>query len=242
MATNNDFTSSNLTGRTSLTNGQYLIWGHNAGATNSWSADGIYDRITRTWQVQNTGSVGQVYFQINLDSYPTLPSGQEYKLLVDDDGTLSNGGTTAYTLTNSSGTLYTASVPFPSGTSYFTIGYEAVIPTVSLSASPLSIAENGGVSTITATLNTATTRTVTVNLVYTGTATGSGTDYFGFGEFYFYYSRQYNRNSNCDRSERCLYGKRRNGDSPPTLIQSPMELKTEHSRLQSPLPMMTPPV
>jgi len=180
MANDNDYTSTNLSGRTSLSNGQYLIWGHDAGATGSWSADGIYDRVARTWRVQNTGSVGQVYLQINLTSYPSLPSGRTLKLLVDDNGTLSDGGTTGYTLTNSSGNLYTATVTFPSGTSYFTIGYEAVIPAVSLSVSPASIAEDGGVATFTATLSEATTRNVTVNLTFSGTAT-DGTDYTASG-------------------------------------------------------------
>ncbi|MCF6366143.1 MAG: gliding motility-associated C-terminal domain-containing protein [Bacteroidales bacterium] len=50
-------------------------------------------------------------------------------------------------------------------------------PTVTLSVSPANIAENGGVSTLTATLSTATFEDVIVNLTYSGTATGSGTDY-----------------------------------------------------------------
>ncbi|MBN2890538.1 MAG: tandem-95 repeat protein, partial [Bacteroidales bacterium] len=50
-------------------------------------------------------------------------------------------------------------------------------PTVTLSASPANIAENGGVSTLTVTLSTATYEDVVVDLTYAGTATGSGTDY-----------------------------------------------------------------
>jgi len=176
MATNSDFTSSNQSGRTSLTNGQYLIWGHNAGATNAWTEDGKYDRIARSWRVQNTGGVGQVNLQLDLGSYPTVPTGRTLKLLVAGDGTLSGGETTEYTLTNTSGTLYTTSVTFPAGTSYFTVGYEAYIPTVTLSVSPSAIAEDGGVATFTATLNAITSRAVTVTLAFTGTAT-SGTDY-----------------------------------------------------------------
>jgi hypothetical protein len=48
---------------------------------------------------------------------------------------------------------------------------------VTLAASPTSIVENAGVSTLTATLSEATYENVTVTLSYTGTATGSGTDY-----------------------------------------------------------------
>ncbi len=50
-------------------------------------------------------------------------------------------------------------------------------PTVTLSLSGSPLAENGGVGTVTATLNTASSQTVTVTISATGTATGSGTDY-----------------------------------------------------------------
>ena len=52
-------------------------------------------------------------------------------------------------------------------------------PTVSLSLSqPTPFAENGGTTTLTATLSALTPLPVTVNLPYTGTAT-NGTDYSG---------------------------------------------------------------
>jgi len=50
-------------------------------------------------------------------------------------------------------------------------------PTVALNVGNASVAENGGTSTITATLSHATYENVNVNLAYTGTATGAGTDY-----------------------------------------------------------------
>ena len=121
MATTNNFTLANSdVSRTSLANGQYLIWGHDNGATNAWTTSGVYSVVARKWKAQNTGSVGAVYFQIDLTGYPAPVSGS-FTLLVDNDGDFSNGGTSEFLLTNSSGTLYTASVTFPSGTSYFTI-------------------------------------------------------------------------------------------------------------------------
>ena len=54
-------------------------------------------------------------------------------------------------------------------------------PTVTLSESGSPIAEDGGVSTITATLSNPSTSAVTVDLGYTGTATGGGTDYTASG-------------------------------------------------------------
>ena len=53
--------------------------------------------------------------------------------------------------------------------------------TVTLSEIGSPIAENGGVSTITATLSNPSTSAVTVDLGYTGTATGGGTDYTASG-------------------------------------------------------------
>jgi autotransporter-associated beta strand protein len=50
-------------------------------------------------------------------------------------------------------------------------------PTVTLSASPTTIAESGATSTITATLSSTAGSSTTVNLTTSGTATGSGTDY-----------------------------------------------------------------
>ena len=50
------------------------------------------------------------------------------------------------------------------------------LPTVTLSRNNASIAEAGGVCTLTATLSATSTQTVTVNLGYTGTAI-QGTDY-----------------------------------------------------------------
>jgi len=125
IATTNDFTSSNLSGtRTSLNYGQYLIWGHNNAATNAWVTSGIYSVVNRIWKIQNTDNVGIVSFQIDLTGYPAATSGT-YTLLVDNDGVFSNGGTSEYTLVNSSGSLYTATITFPNGTSYFTIsGYK----------------------------------------------------------------------------------------------------------------------
>ncbi|NOX43742.1 MAG: DUF4347 domain-containing protein [Gammaproteobacteria bacterium] len=50
-------------------------------------------------------------------------------------------------------------------------------PTATLSVGNASVAENGGTSTITATLDNATYANVTVNLMYSGTATAAGVDY-----------------------------------------------------------------
>ncbi len=144
MATDNDFTSSNQSARTSLSNGQYLIWGHNNLGVNSLTTDGSFDRVARIWKVENTGVSSAVNFQIDLTGFPN-PS--ELSLILDDDANLSNGGTTVISLANSSGNLFSTSISFPIGTSYFTIGKCKPI-SVSVN-SPVICAGSGG-ATITA--------------------------------------------------------------------------------------------
>ncbi len=127
MATTNDFASSNLNAsRAALTDGQYLLWGHNNATTNSWNSISgkYYKKVSRVWQVRNTGNVGPVYFQIDLSSYPALPSAHFYALLVSTNSSFT-GTTTYYKLTKGSGNLYSTQPVFASGSSYFTI---AAIP------------------------------------------------------------------------------------------------------------------
>ena len=62
-----------------------------------------------------------------------------------------------------------------------TIIDDDLLPTVTLSADQVVIAENGGTTTVTATLNVVSGRSITVNLGYSGTATGSGVDYTASG-------------------------------------------------------------
>ncbi len=56
-----------------------------------------------------------------------------------------------------------------------TITDDDAAPTVSIAVAPASISENGGISTVEATLSAVSGLDVTVNLAYTGTA--SGADY-----------------------------------------------------------------
>ncbi|MCL3780373.1 HYR domain-containing protein [Prolixibacteraceae bacterium JC049] len=124
IATTNDFTSSNLnSGRSSLSNNQFLVWGRRNFSTSSWIVDNSYRRVQEYWKVENTGNVGTIHMQINLKDFPDSWTGTYYAI-VDADADLSSGAQT-YALTNSSGDLYTASFQFPSGTSYLSIGFES---------------------------------------------------------------------------------------------------------------------
>lgn len=120
-----DFTSSNLasTRTIALTNGQYLVWGHNGHSATTFWNKGNYPVVYRIWKVQNTGSVGSVGVQVDLTGL-TSASGL-FTLVVAND-TAFTSGVTEYLLTNSSGNVYyNRKVTFPSGTCYFTIGTPA---------------------------------------------------------------------------------------------------------------------
>jgi len=83
-----------------------------------------------------------------------------------------NGGTTQDT--NNNATDFPG--PATAGSPHNSTSGGVTLPAVSLSVSPASIAEAGGVATVTATLSTASADPVTVGLTINGTAT-SGSDY-----------------------------------------------------------------
>ena len=86
--------------------------------------------------------------------------------------------------TPSAAGIYNYSIPLTGGCGIVnatgTITVDA-LPTVTLSESGSPIAENGGISTITATLSAFVSCDVTVDLAYSGTATGGGVDYTASG-------------------------------------------------------------
>jgi len=88
IATDNDFISPNTdAGRTSLTDGQYLVIGHDGGATTTQTTEldtGVYaERTIREWRVENTNSVAPVWMQF--DGFDDT-----WELLLSFDGDFSN--------------------------------------------------------------------------------------------------------------------------------------------------------
>ncbi|WP_461631106.1 HYR domain-containing protein [Labilibaculum euxinus] len=139
MSTINDFTKSNQdASRTDLADGDYLLWGDDAGASASWQDNGDYQTVARKWKLEETGSLGTTYFQINLKSYPNAVG--NYLLIVDNDQDVANGIINSYVLANTTGDLYSTSFTPPNGTSYFTIGY--------YSGSNITVADCLGAKTI----------------------------------------------------------------------------------------------
>ncbi|ASV31702.1 LamG-like jellyroll fold domain-containing protein [Maribacter cobaltidurans] len=78
LATTTDFMSSNLDGsRTGLSDGNFMVMGHNNGAENSFTSSfngGTNNRSDRVWKVDETGTVGDVYFAVPYEA-ATFPSG-----------------------------------------------------------------------------------------------------------------------------------------------------------------------
>lgn len=121
LATTNNFNLSNLdNSRQALSEGQFLLWGHNNQSMNSWVNVGCSQRVSRFWRLQNTNDVGTIFFQINLNNFPASSTGT-YTLFLDDDTNLSNGVVSTHALVGN-GNQYTTSFDPPDGVSYFTIG------------------------------------------------------------------------------------------------------------------------
>ncbi|WP_139135311.1 T9SS type A sorting domain-containing protein [Roseivirga sp. 4D4] len=87
----------------------------------------INSRLNREWQVQETGTVGTVELTFDLSSVTGTASGSnnltQTRLMVDDDGDFSNGGTTLISpsATNGGSQTVTFQVNFTDG-QYYTLG------------------------------------------------------------------------------------------------------------------------
>lgn len=190
VSTDNNFTSPNSSHANVLNNGQYLVWGHDNRNISQWRSDEVdgtqYVRILREWKVENTGDVGNVYFQINTENgsanIANLPAGaSRYVLLVDDDGDFSNGASTV-NLSNTSGNLWSAGINFDSvdnagnndGTVYFTIAADTAV-NINFATSASSVTEQfAGVKTHDIAVTSSFAIANTVNFSYS-TADGSAT-------------------------------------------------------------------
>lgn len=119
LSTDLDFSSANLAHNDSLTDGDYLIMGHNNASTTGTQTSDLalqFERRTiREWKVENT----QTSTAINL-SFSTLPPlnpGENYALINNASGDFNNNN---QVLRYSNTGIFPA-VQFPLGSSYFTI-------------------------------------------------------------------------------------------------------------------------
>lgn len=98
---------------TAIADGDYLLFGHDNGdVATAWTTteapnSGVnIQRLAREWRLDDTGTVGDVDFVVDVASFPALPAGHTmYALMVDNDGDFSTGAET-YEMTLVSGTRY----------------------------------------------------------------------------------------------------------------------------------------
>jgi hypothetical protein len=112
--------STNLGNTGTFTNdASYLLMGHNGGAmcdnwgahTETPSACNLLSRLEREWKVTNTNMANSFNMDMTLGPCPAFSaiSAANLRLLVDDDGDFSNGGTTCYFNGDGSGVVLTYS-------------------------------------------------------------------------------------------------------------------------------------
>lgn len=127
-ATNNNFISNNYDGaRSTLSNNQFVMFGDNDNASTTLVAlnpvncpalsDGMF-RIAKEWRVQETGSVGPVWVQVDLNNYSI---NSEIRLYYGDNAGINgnSGIVSAYSFIGGKAVFL---VDFPdNGVQYFTI-------------------------------------------------------------------------------------------------------------------------
>ncbi len=131
LSTDNDFTSTNTSHTDALSNMQFLSAAHN-GAIAYWSIAGNltgYNTMTRVWKVTNTGSVASVNIQFNVSSFPIPTGSASYYLIVDPNGDGDYSDGTPVLMTNTSGSLWSATgISMPNG-ALFTLASVKLVPT-----------------------------------------------------------------------------------------------------------------
>ncbi|MDQ1770655.1 lectin-like protein, partial [Labilibaculum euxinus] len=151
LATNADFTSSNSdAGRTtSLDDGNFMLMGHNNGTENSFTSSfdgGTNNRSDRVWKVDETGTVGEVYFAIPKTAI-MFPSG--IPVLVASNDLTFNSSDDIVNLADD-GTYYWASIN-PDNGAY--LAFASTTPGFTVSETTLTIDENAGTGTFTVVLD-----------------------------------------------------------------------------------------
>lgn len=157
-----------------LADGEYLLFGHDDGAFDTWSSSETPTasrRLAREWRIGKTGDLGTVTvaFDHTATGLPgSIPAGYEgYSLFVDSDGDFSEGAT-SYRMTLTGGEYVAEEVPLDDG-NYFTIGVESPIVQFA-SATNIGI-EGSSPNEIEVTLNFAIDSDVTVDYAVDGTGT-----------------------------------------------------------------------
>ncbi|RED94425.1 T9SS type A sorting domain-containing protein [Marinoscillum furvescens] len=110
----------------SLSNGDYLIWGHDGGSVGAVTTglpSTVTERLSRVWSIEETGDVGTVSVSADLSGYGF--SGYEsgdFSLILDSDSDFSNGVDRIVSATSFSGDVVVFDDVEVSGSVYIGIG------------------------------------------------------------------------------------------------------------------------
>ncbi len=160
-----------------LGNNEYVLFGHDGGATDSWinsnvPADSIR-RLERLWRFDTTGSPGSITVTIDTTQLPSKTSGYiDYVVIVDDDGTFDSDSEIFSTILSDGS--YQASLVNVGTGDYVAIGI--IIRTINFSSTSFEGLETSSTS-LEVSLNVAAEENISLNYAVTdGTAT-QGSDY-----------------------------------------------------------------
>ena len=99
-----------ISGATSLDDGDFLLFGHDRGNDDTWTTTEApnggtnIQRIAREWRLTETGDVGTISVSVDTTKLPSQPGGlTKYAILVDDDGNFDDGDATVYGLDRNGG-------------------------------------------------------------------------------------------------------------------------------------------
>jgi hypothetical protein len=109
-----------------LGNGEYLFFGHNNGALNSFGITdlpaGIEARLGRDWSASETGEVGTVSISFDLSGVAGSKTASDLRLLIDADGVFSSGATALSGASHLGGGVYQWTGVDIDDNNHFTIG------------------------------------------------------------------------------------------------------------------------
>ena len=174
----------NISGASSLGDGDYMLFGHEGGSVASWTTTEIpsslsnIQRIGREWRLDETGDVGTVTVTVDNTLLPSLPSEYtEYYLLIDSDGDFTSGATT-HLLSSIGGSEYQATTIDFSDGDHVTIA--AVRPVIEFTATSTNAFEDVGTVNLEVNLNYAISSAAQVVFSVNGGSSateGGGNDY-----------------------------------------------------------------
>ena len=178
-----------MSNASALANNEFLVWGNDN--DDNGVIQEIYSalpptanaRLDRVWRVDQTGDVGTVTVEFDLNALTVTGTvASDFRLAVKNTNSDFTSGATLLSATSYAGGILTFDNVDFTGDDYFTLITDLVPlpPSVNLSTNLTSINEAGGVATITATLSNIWTSDVIVDLAFSGVAV-FGSDYIASG-------------------------------------------------------------